>query len=533
MADQLNKDELNVYDFIRRAIKIRFSKLDLVGQYVGEMFHDQYDGKINATTIQWSIDKHLNTFIDQLNPNLFAVIEMPYVDKVYRDTYYNFYSTKLQPYYRDCCKVSFFNRKVSEADFFNPKRSNKLQADGAYMGFVVLRPTFPHIIGRCALSPKAKKEGGSEMAICAADIPSTVHSAKFSVKAFTHSSQDNQMLKCAETTIGSLLEYFGNKYPEYKPVLPSQINAVLKRFSFKRQIPSDGLTAEQISFALREFGFGTMIYSTTDREGKRMKNFEQVLSSYVESGIPIVATMKSELIGHAVNLIGRCKDDYYNQVKKSIEDTKAGKKVKSLFYKDENISIYDFHSLKHQYVFMDDNLPPYKISGAYKGEFYAQEKWDGVKIDNIIVPLYHKIYLDAARARENFKSVLQTEPFALKKKGNYVFRTFLASSRSYKKHIAHSQLLNVEYKRVITTMPMPKFIWVSEVSSLSNFNKHICDGVLLQDPTEPVENLDGENPPIIGAITNNTYIARVFGKLEIIPIFAVPFSMESYEQNLT
>jgi len=35
----------------------------------------------------------------------------------------------------------------------------------------------------------------------------------------------------------------------------------LGRFSFERLVPSKGLTAGQISFALRELGFGVKIYS--------------------------------------------------------------------------------------------------------------------------------------------------------------------------------------------------------------------------------------------------------------------------------
>jgi len=54
---------------------------------------------------------------------------------------------------------------------------------------------------------------------------------------------------------------FGTKYPDYTPVLPSKVNQVLGRFSFERLIPSKGLTAGQISYALKELGFGVKIYS--------------------------------------------------------------------------------------------------------------------------------------------------------------------------------------------------------------------------------------------------------------------------------
>lgn len=96
---------------------------------------------------------------------------------------------------------------------------------------------------------KNKKFPG--MCICKASIPSTCMGIKMRVSGFPHSSQDGEMMSCAETTVWSILEYFGNKYSEYRPVMPSDILAALKPFAYERQLPSGGLSFEQISSALK------------------------------------------------------------------------------------------------------------------------------------------------------------------------------------------------------------------------------------------------------------------------------------------
>ncbi|RZM19015.1 MAG: hypothetical protein EOO88_39235, partial [Pedobacter sp.] len=96
---------------------------------------------------------------------------------------------------------------------------------------------------------------------CFTNLQATVLSNKFKVQGFPHSSQDGHTITCAETTIWGIMEYFANRYTEYKPVLPSNISKIIQKISFKRTFPSEGLTAEQVTYAIRELGFGAMIYS--------------------------------------------------------------------------------------------------------------------------------------------------------------------------------------------------------------------------------------------------------------------------------
>lgn len=65
--------------------------------------------------------KLLSPYFDKLKPNLYAVIEYPYVDRMYRDTYYSFYSSKLEPFHRDSIRISFFDIEITSHSFTESK----------------------------------------------------------------------------------------------------------------------------------------------------------------------------------------------------------------------------------------------------------------------------------------------------------------------------------------------------------------------------------------------------------------------------
>ena len=64
---------------------------------------------------------------DKLKDNIYLLAETNYVDKVYRDSYYHYYSSKMIKYKRDCIRISFFDGKVSEADFQDKVQIKNLQ----------------------------------------------------------------------------------------------------------------------------------------------------------------------------------------------------------------------------------------------------------------------------------------------------------------------------------------------------------------------------------------------------------------------
>lgn len=421
--------------------------------------------------------------LENLKDDLWFLVEFPYVDKVYRDSYYNYYSSKLYSYKRDCIRVSIFSFKIEEDQFRMEKLRKKLES--SYLGFFVIRPLTPQSWGRSAISPKAIKH--NNFIICQTPIGSAVNAVKMQVSAFPHSSQDSETITCAETTLWAIMEYFGHRYPEYQPVLPSKIHKVLSGKKTERQVPSLGLFPTDISFALKEFGFGSRIYS----EEQFQNDFLSILAIYVESGIPVVVLLENNPINHAVLCVGRAQFDHSQLRTAPLEVIK---------FDDGSIFNYKLNSkIDRDFVFVDDNLPVYQRASLFKPcANYTDEKWNKCHISHLVVPLYSKIYLEAFEAKT---FILQyTATFLTDKITNdspIFFRIFLASSRSYKDSVAIDDFMDSNTKELVLDTPMPKFIWVAELSDEILIKKKLARGLILLDATEA--NLQNNKPLLLSA----------------------------------
>lgn len=195
-------------------------------------------------------EKQLSPLLDALKDELYVFIEYPYVDKMYRDSYYSFYSKKHKTYLRDSFRISFFVGKIEENWFRHKTSSEKLKK--SFLGYTTLRPTSFRLIGSTIISPFAFKQ--NNFVCCLTNREVLINGIKLTVNGFPFSSQDNETTTCAETCLVNIMEYFGTKYYEYKTILPSQIHDILSNQSYERQLPSMGLPSEDISFVLKTVG---------------------------------------------------------------------------------------------------------------------------------------------------------------------------------------------------------------------------------------------------------------------------------------
>lgn len=452
------------------SIEIEISPIDEAVEAILEKINDFFLKDVDDKFVSPEIETEIAKLIDELKEDLFCVIEYPYVDKVYRDSYYHYYSSKHYTYQRDCIRVSLFNGEISHDDFLNPERHSEL--NNKFLGFFVLRPTINALFGRSMISPKAFEDNSYKISSCKTSC--LVYGVKLEVEGFPHSSQDGETIKCAETTIWALMEYFGNKYPEYKPALPAKIHQALERFSYQRQLPSNGLTMDQISFALKEFGFGTRVYASYAYK----ESLHEIIDSYVESGIPVIVGLQSGNIGHVIIAIGK----HYG----SEHDWKAIKESQ-LTLKGEDIGRIETSSIPAQYVVQDDNLIPYRLINLDQpGEHYEDEDCSNYEIDSIVVPLYPKIYLEAVVAKELVIQVLEDGNVGYDFGSDFVFRFYLTSSRSFKNHVAKIADMDIDLKNNILITKMPKFIWCGEIYTQEGFDQDDkkAIGLVVLDATE-------------------------------------------------
>lgn len=418
--------------------------------------------------------KLLKEFLATLREDLLLIVETDYDDPVYRDSYRNLYSTKLQSYPRYCVRLSFFEPFCSSVDEFLCQKTETIQEEGYYLGFLVVRPLY-QCIGRNAIDVRAKKEPWRNVAICKATIKSTCIGHKLSVKAFPHASQDAEHMSCAENSIWALLEYFGNKYAIYDPILPSVIINTLKDYKIERALLTSGLTYDQISILLKKRGFETKIYS----EGN--PKFKELFTCYIESGLPLITCVEGDNFGHAFVCIGKSSDvnvQVDNYQEEEINQTKY-----NLCYWNRNVN---------KFVVNDDNFPTYKIIDFNNpAEGYVDVK--NAKIKSFIVPLHDEIYLPAELAIDTTNALIGI--FGVT---NSCIRTFLTTSRSYKRYIVNNDSFSMENKQALLQLDMPKFVWVSEFFDEASAKYGLTQGVFLLDATSNTRS---------GLLLNNLIIA--------------------------
>jgi len=456
---------------------------------------------------------YLSEYFQKLKQDIFVLIEFPYIDKLYRNSYYSYFSSKSKHYKRNTIRLSFFSSKIKLAHFRRKGKFKFLQS--SFLGFLVVRP-IEKSIGRNLISPDALLE--SNFYIRTTEISTTVNGVRLDIEGFPHCSQNSESMTCAETTLWSLMEYFGTKYPEYAPTLPSKIRILLDiNNTPQRLLPSNGLTVTDISFLIRKFGFGSRTYFKDAYETEA--EYFSVLNCYIESGIPLLLEVANEKISHAVLCIGR---KYISK--------KELKRIYPVYLDD--IPIYDYDMAKRNIVLIDDNYPPYQISSLDNPtEYYKNHpEWSNCEIKHFVVPLHEKIYLVAEKAKSCFDNLVKSGLMSLpENKKNYV-RFFLTSGRNLKFNLNSDKDFDLTFKNHIINLEFPQFIWVREVSNENLANDMKANGIIILDATET--NSDSFKPVIIAAYNNKLLQFNIEGAWQprIIDLPLRPFKM--FNNNL-
>lgn len=410
-------------------------------------------------------DKIYST-LNALRQDLCVVIETEYVDVDYRDAYYRFYSTKLRDFNRYCVRLSFFEDSVQHyfTDIHTITEQDEIDINSHYLGFIVLRP-LKNCLGRNVLSPKALNRC-EPMRICGTTVKSSCMGIKLSVWGFPHASQDGQLMTCAETTVWAMSEYFGEKYSHYSRIFPHHILDLLQEDYFERMLPSNGLSYQMISYVLQKQGFACKIYH------KSNPMFKELFACYVESGFPIAVAIrgkdsKEEIYGHAVVCIGR--KDISSDTIESIAPVN---------YKGKNLRMWN--KVVNEFVANDDNLMPYSIFSFNKEPECGDENdWGEYEIVSFIVPLHSKIYIEAEEAIKISTELVVDRTTV----DEPCIRTLLTTARSYREYVIKNPDIKEKEKQVLLNLDFPKFVWITEISSKSDFCKEKVSETLFLDPT--------------------------------------------------
>lgn len=445
--------------------------------------------------VLWKLFSHLDTYT--------VVVEDHYVDRVYRDSYYFYYSSKHFSYNRFCKRLCLFQGTL-ERSFYD---CSCAELEKRFMGAIVIRPIPDRSIGRTLISPYYFLPKDIICRIRVTNYNITVYGKRLSVQAFPYSMQDGETTSCAEITILNLLDYYSQSYPEYHYLLPSEISGLAEKNSYERRMPTNGLSYELISKIFCDVGFYPRLYST-----KKMANikFRHILHYYIESGIPVALGLKlGEENKHSVIGIGY----------RIPENNGLGEELTCAYDSESKNALWtcDTADIVDTYCIMDDNRVPYKVSKCEEvvqgiGQINLSLRLNECEVEYMMVPLYKRMILEASDAYDICLSILASQQFGIKgilkdidlpskliemdrnvgyvgtKEEPLIIRLFMASSRTFRR-IRDEEFGNgnCEVRDLYNITVFPKFVWVCELSTRTLYQNEQVLGEIIIDATSSAD----------------------------------------------
>lgn len=362
------------------------------------------------------------------NGAISTLIEQRYIDPDYRSEHHHFYVTKFRRYPSITHRLHFFTRIVPSA-FAEIKDLSDWQ--NAYLGYSIMRPIPASPVGRTMIVPPPDLRGAS---LCA--TTDVVHPFGWSLRvaAMPYVSQDSEYLTCAHSAQWMVL-YHAYLHFDMPRRLPSDIHyASLGGHVVGRQVPSQGLSAEQLLRGLQGLGIsaGELVLPRTAAEEMqtvRGPNPELSLSSimvrYVQSQLPPIVISKD----HAWVAVG----------------FRGSNEARLTLYRH------------------DSEMGPYMADDPWSDEVQKERPWISA-----IPPLPERVYL-AGEVAEDVGAYWLTEmakkhgfsPITgAKERGSLAFRTYASRSNHFKEGLTGRVPTEVELCYRLASLP--GYIWVVE-----------------------------------------------------------------------
>lgn len=390
-------------------------------------------------------------------------VERHYIDRDYRNTFSHYHSKRFNTPDSRTLRLHFFDQLLFRPDLLDTKK-----AQDAYCGYAVIRPTRPMCLGRTMISPyKLPMLKGAMLRVCHERI--NLQGTPLFVEAFPFISQDTDATVCAQSALWMLFRYFSTNYTHYREIRPFEITELTKDYSLGRLFPTNGLTDWQMGEACRQWGFSPLIYT---RNGYK-KSFNHLLYTYIESGIPVLAATRD----HVVVVLGH-RSDFSKAPRRR-------KQVPSSFF---NMG----------FLINDDTRMPYQnlllSSGSVNLPLDSEYGLD--KIESFIAPLPEKVFLAAEHHQKVVEKLLSNPVFGLNANSpilsvaQLVTRSFLTTGRSFKRKLLSRSMGHPSVVDTYRALPMPRFIWVTELSIVADFPEKTL-GEVIWDATRNEHEVDG------------------------------------------
>ena len=456
MSEQANETDLGGYTWLKIHIAEDYDKLS-------DILEVEYGPKKIAVDLKKNISGEVGALL----------VEHDYIDKDYRSTFYNYYAKMGRPYRSVCVRIHFFDREVEYCDSPINLKGPDDWLDYRYFGYVVLRPTIEHTLGRSVLSPRIRI--GARGNVIQSQHKVHLIGQTLMARGFPSMSQPADIAVCAHVSCWAILRHYSEQYSQPQELLVHDVTRLAKPFDPGGLTPSLGLTvyeAERIFQAAGCYPFMVVKNCEEDPSGDSQDtSFYAQLLSYLESGFPLFVALENE--GHAIVIVG------YSWLEPPCGMSGDNPHV---WTQVEGLSAVDDNLLPYSTVIIGGEEVPGAVSPAYTARDFTA----------FIVPLPEKIYYPA-HAVESFsrgalyrsykaKLSLPDEIILLRR---YFITTISALRRYVRKN--RSQM-GEELVSLFMHMRTAQFVWVIEYASEQQWaQEHIAARAVIDASASPTD----------------------------------------------
>jgi len=417
-----------------------------------------------------------------------AILEGAYVDHDYAEAFGRFYARTFPVYPKFCKRLHFFSIPVT----YDHIAAKHEELRNSYLGFVVLRPTPPHVVSRTVLSPPFDNDKDK----ITIKVDENVNLAGISLKAhgYPFIEQDGQVARCATAGVwmtSAAMARICNTSLASTTKITERANTT--QMPFGRAFPSPGLTMSQMSWALSSMGYEPIVLEFPDCDGDAAAVAKSLIFKYARSGIPVTLVIETETdhrrSDHVLTVIGYIHGDIQESSEKQGRLADASKWVS-------------------QFIVHDDLSGPYRTIELIQrsGRCHIDETvdslsphtppWSHAILSAVIIPHPPRVHITADQAEGIAAATLEVMTESLPSVSNALpdrlfIRTYLMRSNDFKDTFARigSQPIVALYYR---NLMMPKYVWVVEVGAAPRPNQHMSEqhdilGRVLIDATAPAD----------------------------------------------
>jgi hypothetical protein len=453
-----------------------------------------------------------------------CVIEKLYVDHDYLSSYARFYSRVFRQVPKWCHRLHFFACEAKDVDLWH-----LAPMEHEYLGFCVVRPLTTFKTGRTIFRPP-NNDDGQEYHLAIHTHEMNIFGTPMSIRGAAFLEQDARAAACASAAIW-MASIGYTRSIGLRPASSTEITEFGTAFdvSAGRVMPSEGLTTAQMLQALRQLGFDPVLY-TGRVYGPDADVAKNSIYSYVESQIPVIVGIhfEGDPIGHAITAIGHTYDS--NRIPKGtalpLQHGGALSFFRSSEWTDSFVVHDDQRGPLRRLRFLDASeyppnhdpwntgIPITPQNGALvelecgiaglldASDDFVPKSVRGQQVQRavityILVPLPPGVALRAEEAELKAAHWIRGFPLTLEETqrealnnelalSEIALRTYLRPSNQYKQDIfgrhEMNQLLRASYRET----PLPKYVWITEVSRASWMSKQkpeerLMSGEILND----------------------------------------------------